>query len=534
MEQIKSGSLRTVWFSMALLVLYLILVPASARCKSLSKQQVEAAVQTWVRHVTADARPDAVIERMEPYQVNGETVAYIAHLEGGGFCLCGADDLVVPVYLYNPKGSYDPQNPNYQYILWEISTRLNMLQKGIEEEDTGFQRIQEALLRRSLYWADLMTGRVPERMEEPEDALSGVTLNLTPQWHQKTPYNDQCPLHVPASRRTVVGCVATAMAQIMYYWKWPETGVGQSQTIDYNYRWRTNWDRTALAKDPEIPSSWSSQLVWTTFNGGSLWMNGNWDGSVYGAASGITDFATYQNALAILYSRLNSTTTQHAADFGAATYDWGLLKDLHDPPDTTSDAEVAKLCSHAGLSVDMDYGIYASGAWNEDVPDALEDHFRYDQDGTCVVRDVNAMVEEIQWLRPLEISGATPFPDRGAHAWVIYGYNKETYPWQFVMNMGWGPASSHVLYSCDELFSLSQKTSIRLAPRDVVGFVGDDDPGDGSPDDPYEDIEEAVALADPDTTLIFKAGSVNTFSTNPLVINKKLTLRGHRVFIRKE
>lgn len=44
------------------------------------------------------------------------------------------------------------------------------------------------------------------------------------EWGQQSPYNDMCPIidgqHAPT------GCVATAMAQVMYYYKWPEQGHG--------------------------------------------------------------------------------------------------------------------------------------------------------------------------------------------------------------------------------------------------------------------------------------------------------------------
>ena len=45
---------------------------------------------------------------------------------------------------------------------------------------------------------------------------------LTSKWDQGTPFNDLCPLY-DGSNRAVTGCVATAMAQVMNYWKWPAT-----------------------------------------------------------------------------------------------------------------------------------------------------------------------------------------------------------------------------------------------------------------------------------------------------------------------
>ncbi|MBR5725799.1 MAG: leucine-rich repeat protein [Muribaculaceae bacterium] len=51
----------------------------------------------------------------------------------------------------------------------------------------------------------------------------GITIEplLTCQWSQSAPYNDQCP--EDENGRCVTGCVATAMAQVMYFWKYPET-----------------------------------------------------------------------------------------------------------------------------------------------------------------------------------------------------------------------------------------------------------------------------------------------------------------------
>jgi len=37
---------------------------------------IQTIVETWIRNVSPDARPDAVIEQLEPYLVDGETVAY--------------------------------------------------------------------------------------------------------------------------------------------------------------------------------------------------------------------------------------------------------------------------------------------------------------------------------------------------------------------------------------------------------------------------------------------------------------------------
>ncbi|MDE6682885.1 MAG: C10 family peptidase [Muribaculaceae bacterium] len=51
-------------------------------------------------------------------------------------------------------------------------------------------------------------------------------------WNQGAPYNDMCPLDNGA--RSVTGCVATAMAQVMKYHNYPEKGKGT-----HSYLWET-------------------------------------------------------------------------------------------------------------------------------------------------------------------------------------------------------------------------------------------------------------------------------------------------------
>jgi hypothetical protein len=275
-------------------------------------------------------------------------------------------------------------------------------------------------------------------------------------------------------------------------------------------------------------------------------MNGCWDESLYEAAQGIPDAETYPtmddylDALEDLWDRLPHDESDNcSANFGATTYNWSIMKDTHSDWDPhPGDAEVAKLCHHVGIAVDMDYGVVASGAHGEDVDNALEEYFRYDSDAYDSSRDVDRMTEEIQWLRPVALAGfretTAKTKQRGkvGHEWVVFGYNKATDPRQFWMNMGWGGAPGW--YSCDEVYPMDQTHVTRIAPQDAVKFVGDDDPGDGSPSDPYEDIEEAIDEAPDDATLIFKAGSVNTFSAATLVIERRFTLKGWDVTIRKE
>lgn len=511
-------------------VLCLILLPFDLQAKELSEHEVRSAVETWVRYATADARPDAAVERMESFVVDGKTVAYIAHLFGGGFCLCGADDLVLPVYFYNPSGTYDPKIPAYQFILWEINARLTALC----EEGQAVQIQSEALSQRRTLWQGLIAGRIPEpqKSEAPAAEPTMMELPVTSEWHQDSPYNDQCPVLTPGTdERTQVGCNAIALAQILYYWKWPSIGTS-SNTTTYYYRWRTNWDEEPLTNSPGSLSGWEDRLQWTSAGGGRLRITGYWDTSLYKYAREYSSDGTFKTALDALWNRLTRDSTAFSVNFASATYNWNLLQDTHTDPVDAGDVEAAKLCYHAGVAIFTHYGYIESSGWGPNVVVAYSNYFRYDQDAILEDRDLYKMVEEIQWLRPVNFFGKSS--DGTGHAWVVYGYNKGISPWQFKMNLGFGGASGW--YTCDNVqggFNLKQGHVTRIAPL-VVEFVGNTISGDGSPDNPYKNIEEAVTNVANGTTLVFKAGSINTFTANTLTIDRPLTLKGADVIIQKQ
>ena len=60
--------------------------------------------------------------------------------------------------------------------------------------------------------------RAPER-----NVLKANKVNVDPlvtaHWHQSGPYNNLCPFLKGTTNRAVTGCVATAGAQIIYYYR---------------------------------------------------------------------------------------------------------------------------------------------------------------------------------------------------------------------------------------------------------------------------------------------------------------------------
>lgn len=497
--------LKIKWTLCSLLTMCLLLNPTilqvdSMKSDDMRDEEVKSAVETWVRFVTADARPDALIEKIEPYIIDGTTYAYIAHLNNSGYCLCGANKLVLPVYLYSPQGTFEPDNPDLQYILHYIKERTIQLQGLLENDDIEITDCRWALLQREQFWEDLINGNIPTtntNMGASVDTIM-IELDLRTCWHQNEPYNNLCPNG--DGGRCVVGCVATAMSQIMKYWDWPPAGTSSS-----SYVWDGDQTRGGNVGGGTLTATYSDPYDWD-----------NMANEYIQVPSGFVD----EDGNLLTQGQVNA---------------------------------VAEICYEAGVSVEMDYGVDGSSAGTDIVKIAFEKYFLYN----AIVEncDIEALTTDIQWLRPIwfrggDQNGPASDPYRG-HAWVIYGYNKGTDPSrQFLMNMGWGRNDAHLWFACDRIdtdgngvmdFWDGQRQVGQIAPTNVK-FVGADDNGDGSPGDPYKNINEAIDEAPDGATIIFKAGSVNTWkakskgniaplSKNDLVINRPFTLKGYNAII---
>jgi hypothetical protein len=515
--------------------------PAAARAGPLSEEQVRAAVETWVRGVPVEALPDAEVARMEPYREQGEIAAYIAHLAGGGFCLAGADMTVLPVYFYSPRGTYDPANPNYGAILHEIAARKQAAQEALAAGETALTpALQAALEDRELYWQELIAGRTPARPAAPAGVTAEpgyLVLPLTALWDQGAPYFDQLPILTPGtSEHTLVGCNATASAQIMYYWKWPPAGTS-STCISYPYRYRTSWGSAALSTAVTIPSGFNGRLRYDATNH-LLQMNGYWDGSIYGAAQNISANAAYQSALATLWSSMTQGTKSACAGFGAAAYDWSIVRDSNTEPPDAAGSEAAKISAHTAIGVNSDLGVWSTNSYFGNDVAGLTSYFRYDADALYTAdpsnggpgADITTLTTEITWGRPAGLGGSNP--SRGGHAWVVDGYDKSGDPNRlFHMNLGWS-GSENGWYTLDTApFPDNHDMMSRIAPTVVRFAAAAGAAGDGSPATPYQNITQAVTAAPAGDTLMLRAGAEYNFSA-PLVIDRALTIKGFGATIR--
>lgn len=142
---------------------------------------------------------------------------YLFSIDGGGFVIVSADNHVQPILGYSLQSNLNVENLPTNLAAW-LDSYDKQIRAAMEDAS---QPIHSG-------WSDQ---GMPKSGVEGYDSIVGPLLTTT--WDQSPFYNDFCPLD--GGTRTLTGCVATAMAQVMKYWNWPETGVGQHSYNAYTY-----------------------------------------------------------------------------------------------------------------------------------------------------------------------------------------------------------------------------------------------------------------------------------------------------------
>ncbi|MCF7919179.1 MAG: C10 family peptidase [Candidatus Cloacimonetes bacterium] len=151
----------------------------------------------------------------ENYTVgDSETDFYIYNYNNTGYVIIAGDDRAVPVLAYSFEKEYDPSNIPPQLEDWFFEWQWQMNQ--IRELDLAAgDRIENEWLR------------LTSNSFTPQRDLRDVAPLMSSNWNQDSPWNQHCPYGPTGTNPFVyAGCVATSMAQVMYYWGHPTQGTG--------------------------------------------------------------------------------------------------------------------------------------------------------------------------------------------------------------------------------------------------------------------------------------------------------------------
>ncbi len=146
---------------------------------------------------------------------NGEKLGYIAHLSPRGYIAISADTDIRPVIAYSAENDLDMTD-----ILENVPLRIFKRDMRVRLAARPFMS-PNLIHRNNSLWRNYL-GRSESFMAGIMDAFS-LGPYLDTEWNQGDPYNIFCPIDPMTGGRCPIGCVVTAMAQIINYWEWPHS-----------------------------------------------------------------------------------------------------------------------------------------------------------------------------------------------------------------------------------------------------------------------------------------------------------------------
>lgn len=305
------------------------------------------------------------------------SAAYLFNVADKGFVVVAGSDCADPIIAFSDKDTLDVNNMAPAFKWWVEGMSRSIMDMQNNELEADKETIKE--------WNELFS----EEMPVMEGSKENVELNFPEKWDQVYPYNlyspilwgEQCP----------AGCVATAIGQIMHYYRFPSEGKSVKP-----FRWPYT-----TSTNPNAPVQYESMTV----------------------------------------------------RFSDSVFNYDLMPNsLTNRPNVPMDQkyEVCHLLLNVGLAVGMNYTPDGSGAVSQYVPSNINKYFGYPM-SNYITRNrysdddwVNAIKTEIDNGRPVYYDGTDPQGggrDAAGHAFVCYGYRVASTIKYFAFNWGWGGSS---------------------------------------------------------------------------------------------
>jgi hypothetical protein len=146
--------------------------------------------------------------------INGVgTSCYYVFNTTNGFVMVAADDNIEPILGFSNESQFVVVGIP-QHVQWWFDGYTQQISYVIKNNLTGERGITEQ-------WRALTTASNAGRLAKTTDVAPLLT---TLAWDQTPYYDALCP--GAGAQKSVTGCVATAMAQVMKFWNWPAVGAG--------------------------------------------------------------------------------------------------------------------------------------------------------------------------------------------------------------------------------------------------------------------------------------------------------------------
>ena len=270
-------SRKMIMFTKVTLVVFAIVLALSGMGSAgeVSIEKARTVAQNFLQYTIQAYGPWAgtdspSISNEEVVMYEDQVVGYNFLVDPKGHILVSSRDDLPPVKLYSDTSTLSIYAEETQEQVDWIAEETFDIGQAIDEHSMELDTMDASQNPDVQAWALLGNssfGQEYESLAEEAEFLQYGPL-LSTAWDQPDPYNRQCPLYFTGCR-TLVGCVATAAAQIMKYWNYPATGTGSTSYSWWNGSYYQTLSRNFAASTYDwanMPNSISSSSSSTQIN----------------------------------------------------------------------------------------------------------------------------------------------------------------------------------------------------------------------------------------------------------------------------
>ncbi|MDO5447546.1 MAG: C10 family peptidase, partial [Prevotellaceae bacterium] len=142
-------------------------------------------------------------------QDNNQPIYIFSRGKGQGFVIVSGDDGFPSILGYAESGDFVEEQMPPQLLAF-LDTYRKMI-------------------------VDVADKHMPKYVNATANEKPDIAPLIKTHWHQDSPYNLRCPLITSNGNRSIVGCVATAASQVIYYFHKDAANVMQGSTPTYTY-----------------------------------------------------------------------------------------------------------------------------------------------------------------------------------------------------------------------------------------------------------------------------------------------------------
>jgi len=199
-----------------LLFLYFILITSVLIANPIDKKQAHLVAKLYYQFLSGKKVEN--FDKETSLKYDGTITMYIFTIKEGGFVITSADDNIKPILAYSVDNKF-PLPIESPEVKWWLELYSKQIKQALE--NNYFNSSNKNL------WTLYKQGKI----QLPK---AQITPLINTEWDQiggdtDYPYNYFCPSNTP------VGCVATAAAQVMKYWEYPDKGIGWHTYVHPNF-----------------------------------------------------------------------------------------------------------------------------------------------------------------------------------------------------------------------------------------------------------------------------------------------------------